>query len=106
MSQRLKSVSEIVAKANDRLYAKHSDIDTLMGMMDSVLRKQGIAADAVTVDCVVRDKKLVFLLHDEAPDLITVALGNKEGDIHSSSEYALDSLTEDVVLQLMEMHFI
>lgn len=106
MKSTLKKLSEIVAQANDQLYARHSTIDTIMGIMDETLRKQGIEADAITVDCVPVNKKIVFLLHDQKPDYVDIALGNKAGEIYSSSEYDLETLSILMVVEIMEQHFL
>jgi len=106
MNKILDELSEVVAKANDLFYQKHDSIDTLMGIMDKTLRAQGMKADAITIDCVKLDKKVVLLIHDEKPDRVSIALGNKNGDIFSSSEYALTDVTENLVLGIMEMNFV
>ncbi len=105
MNQRLKQFSEIVAKANDLFAAKYQNIDTLMGIMDKVLRKQGMEADAVTLDCISQNKKIVFLLHDVKPAQVEFALGNKDGDIFSSSDIDKDQLTTGYILKIMEENF-
>tara|TARA_Y100000034_G_C6556211_1_gene240497 strand:- start:92 stop:418 length:327 start_codon:yes stop_codon:yes gene_type:complete len=106
MNEKLDRLAEIVARANDMFYAKHKTADTLMGIMDKALRAQGMNADAITVDCVALDKKVVLLLHDVKPDIVEIALGNKNGDIFSTSEYELTELTEAVILGVLEMSFI
>jgi len=106
MKSTLKNLSEIVAKANDLFYEKFDNIDTLMGIIDKALRKQGIKADAITIDCVSLDKKIVLLLHDAKPSNVEIALGNKEGDIHSSSEYAISEISEEFILEIIEKNFI
>ena len=105
MKSTLKNLSEIVAQANDLFYSKHEDVDTLMGIMDKTLRKQGMNADAVTIDCIAQNKKIVFVIYDEKPNIVEVALGNKAGDIFSSSQYALNELSVSVVVGIMEMNF-
>ena len=105
MNTVLNDFSEIVAKANDLFYSKFEKFDTLMGIMDKSLRSQGMRADAITIDCIAANKKIVFLLHDDKPDFVNVTLGNKEGDIYSSSEYELTKLSQEVVLGLMETYF-
>lgn len=105
MNSKLQNLSEIVARANDMFYSKF-DIDTLMGIMDKTLRKQGIKADAITIDCIALDKKIVILIHDDKPDTVNIALGNKEGDIYSSSEYELATLSEAIIVEIMEVNFI
>lgn len=106
MKKKLNDLSEVVAKANDTFYSKHKKIDTLMGIMDKSLRNQGMNADAITIDCIALDKKVVFLLHDDKPTVVSVALGNKAGDIYSTSDYVIDDVSEAVVLGIMEMNFV
>lgn len=106
MKNKLNKLSEIVARANDLFYNKHNNIDTLMGIMDKTLRKQGMQADAITIDCVSLDKKIVLLLHDSKPEHVEIALGNKAGAIYSSQEYQLTKISEPVILGIMEMNFI
>ena len=105
MNTKLKKLSEIVAKANDLFYSKFDHINTSMGIMDKTLRAQGMKADAITIDCISRDKKIVFLIHDDKPNLVSIALGNKAGDIYSSSEYELAGISEAVIVEIMEVNF-
>ena len=106
MKSKLQDLSEIVARASDLFYGKFDTVDTLMGIMDKALRNQGIEADAITIDCIPLNKKIVILLHDDKPDFVNIALGNKEGDIYSSSEYELAKVSEAVIVGIMEVHFI
>jgi len=106
MNKKLKQVSEIVAQANDSFFERNKNIDTLMGIMDKTLRKQGMPADAITIDCISLDKKIVFLLHDAKPNSVNIALGNKAGEIESSSDHELAQLSITSVLALLEDTFI
>jgi len=106
MNNKLSKISEIIARANDLFCSKFDHIDTIMGIMDKSLRKQGIKADAITIDCITLDKKIVFLLHDEKPEVVDIALGNKNGDIYSSSEHQLVGVSEAAVVEIMEVNFI
>ena len=105
MNNKLQNLSEIVARAND-LFSSKFDIDTLMGIMDKALRKQGMKVDAITIDCITLDKKIVILIHDDKPDTVDIALGNKEGDIYSSSEYVMNELSVSVIFGIMKNNFI
>ncbi|TWX47211.1 hypothetical protein [Colwellia hornerae] len=106
MKSTLQKVSEIIAKANDLFYNKFDNVDTLMGIMDKNLRNQGMKADAITIDCIAQNKKIVVLIYDEKPNTIVIALGSKEGDIYSSAEYALNELSEAIIIDIMEKNFI
>jgi len=106
MKSTLKSLSEIVAKANDVFYSKYNNIETIMGIMDKTLRNQGMNADAITIDCISLDKKIVILIHDDKPDVANITFGNKSGDIDSSSEYLIREISETVIIDIMEVNFI
>lgn len=106
MTPTLKNLSEIVAHANDALYAQHQNVSTVMGIIDQSLRKQGLAADAITVDCLSLDLKIVIFIRDDRPDTVDIALGNKAGDIHSCTTHAISDISEAFMLQLMQASFV
>jgi hypothetical protein len=106
MKDTLKELSEIVAQANDLFFQRNNSLDTLMGIMDKNLRKQGMNADAITIDCIAANKKIVLVLHDNKPTLVDIALGDKEGMIHSSAEYDLSGITIATILDMMEDNFV
>ncbi len=106
MKSKLQNLSELVARAGDIFESKAGAIDTLMGIMDKTLRNQGIPADAVTIDCIPLNKRIVILLHDDKPDFVSIALGNKEGDIYSSSEHELSTISETKIVEIMDVNFI
>ena len=106
MNSTLKKLSEIVAQANDVFDGRHKNVGTVLGIMDQALRKQGIHADAVTIDCIPLDKKIVLLIHDDKPEIVDIAFANKEGDIHSSSAYDLHKISVSKVTGIMEENFL
>lgn len=106
MNTKLRELSENIAKANDLFIAKHPTIGTTIGIMDKVLRKQGMASDAVTIECLSSNIKIVFLLHDAKPNSVEVAFGNKAGDINSSSDHACELLSDMFILNLLEQSYV
>jgi len=106
MKETLKELSEIVAQANDLFYERNTSVDTLMGIMDKTLRKQGMNADAITIDCIASNKKIVLVLHDSKPDLVDIALGDKNGAIHSSKEHVFKDISITQILNIMEINFL
>ncbi|TYK64835.1 hypothetical protein [Colwellia echini] len=106
MKQNLKNLSEIVANANDIFYERNKNTDTLMGIMDKTLREQGMQADAITIDCVSIDKKIVLVLHDSKADFVDIALGDKAGAINSSTEHLLAEISTEQIVEMMEQYFI
>jgi hypothetical protein len=105
MRASLKSLSDIIAKANDQFYEKNKTIDTVIGILDETLRKQGMQADAISIECIPLNKKIIFLLHDDQLDQVDVALGNRDGDINKSFKCLLIDLTVEQVMKYMNDYF-
>ncbi|PKF61021.1 hypothetical protein CW745_11965 [Psychromonas sp. psych-6C06] len=105
MKASLKSLSDNIAQANDLFYLNNKSLDTVIGIMDKSLRKQGMQAEAISIDCVPLNKKIVFLLHDAKPDQADIAFGNKAGDINSTRQISLSELTVPVILTFMQEYF-
>jgi hypothetical protein len=106
MKRTLNELSEIIAKANDIFCSQFTHINTLIGIMDKNLRNQGIKADVITIDCTALNKKIVFLIHDDTPEVVSIALGNKLGDIYSSSEYIISEISETIIVKIIKDYFI
>lgn len=106
MTPKLSNFAEIIAKANDQFMDKHKLVNTLMGIIDKALRNQGIPADAITIDAVELDKKIVFLLPDALPEAVEVALGNRLGDINKKFQFKLDELDIETVITIFENYFL
>ncbi|PKG37699.1 hypothetical protein [Psychromonas sp. Urea-02u-13] len=105
MREPLKLLSERVAVANDLFYEKNKSTDTVIGIMDKTLRQQGMNAEAISVDCIPLNKKIVFLLHDDKPDHVDIAFGNKAGDISASSQHVLKDLSVEHIVAFMVDYF-
>jgi hypothetical protein len=106
MKPSLTRISEVVAKANDQFDTGHHSVDTVLGIIDKTLRKQGLNADAVSIDCIPLKKKIIFLLHDDIPDKVSITLGSKSGEIFSTSDCLLAEITVAKVQDLMEEFFV
>lgn len=106
MTPKLKDLSEIIAAANDAFFNLYTDINTSIGIMDKVLRQQGMNSDAVIINCITNNKKIVFLLHDEKPETVDVALGNNGGDVETSKQYNLAELDVKKTLDIMKENLV
>jgi hypothetical protein len=105
MTPKLSSFAELVATANDQFMDENKLVDVLMGIIDKALRAQGMTADAITLDAVELNKKIVFLLPDNS-NSVEVALGNKAGDIFEKQHYELAKLSVDELVSLMKSYFL
>ena len=100
MTDRFKQISEWVAKAADAFMAQNSD-SILMGLIDKQLREQGLQADAISIEIVKRNIKILILVPDNINHSIEGLVGNKEGDEYSSFKEPFDALSEERFLDIL-----
>ena len=65
----LLSLSEIASEAHAKIQQDFADINPVIGVMQG-MRKMGIPADVLTIDCLETNKRILIILHDEHPGLI------------------------------------
>lgn len=65
----LLSLSEIASQAHEKIQLDFSHINPVIGVMQG-MRKMGIPADVMTIDCLASNKRILIVLHDELPDII------------------------------------
>lgn len=65
----LMSLSEIASEAHARIQQDFTDINPVIGIMQG-MRKMGIPADVMSIDCLKTKKRILIVLHDEHPGLI------------------------------------
>lgn len=107
MKESTKSLYEITAMANDAYFEKHPNAHTTVGLMDKILRRKGIAADAVTVDNIENKVRVIFIILDDQPETVGIGVGNTlVDDINVLSQLPLNSLTVNDVLALLDQHLV
>ena len=107
MKATTKSLYEISAMANDSFIEKYPSTHTTVGLMDKVLRKKGIPADAVTIDNVDNKIRVIFILLDHQPDTVGIGVGNTlTDDMNILSQRPLQTLTVNDVMIILETHLI
>lgn len=65
----LLSLSDIASQAHEKIQLNFKDINPVIGVMQG-MRKMGIPADVMTIDCLTTNKRIVVVLHDDHPDII------------------------------------
>ena len=68
-NQALLDLSEIASEAHSRIQQDFADINPVIGVMQG-MRKMGIPADVMTIDCLPSKKRILIVLHDQHPGLI------------------------------------
>ncbi|MGY5452448.1 hypothetical protein ACVFI8_16125 [Agarivorans sp. MS3-6] len=68
--QRLVSLTDIANVAHFRIQQDFEDIDPVIGINRS-MRKNGVPADLMTIDCLKTGKRILVVLHDHSPEFIS-----------------------------------
>lgn len=101
----LLSLSEIASEAHGKIQQDFADINPVIGVMHG-MRKMGIPADVMTIDCLVSKKRILVVLHDEHPGLIQYQLTFTDQD--PGDHYHLvptDEVTSDMVYDWIKDYF-
>lgn len=69
LSEQLEKLWEMASDAHAAIQRDFEEIDPIIGVSQN-MRKQGIPADAMTVDCLRSRKRIIIILHDQQPDLV------------------------------------
>ena len=75
----LSALSEIVTEAHARIQQDFSNIDPIVGV-NRGMRSSGIPADAMTIDCLRTNKRIILILHDQQPDVISYQFSFRDKD--------------------------
>lgn len=65
----LLSLSDIASQAHEKIQLDFKDINPVISVMQG-MRKTGIPADVLTIDCLVTNKRILIVLHDLHPDIM------------------------------------
>lgn len=104
-SSPLEQLSDCITDAHRRIQAEREDINPVVGV-NRQMRASGIPADAITIDCLRTDRRILLILHDQQPQLVRYQFGARDRDPESAfEEIRLDALTQTVLVDWMVGYF-
>ena len=101
----LLSLSDIASQAHEKIQQDFEDINPVIGVMQG-MRKMGIPADVLSIDCLASNKRILVVLHDELPGLIRYQFTFSDQD--PSDDYqqlASSEVTHEIVYGWIEKYF-
>ena len=99
------TLSDIATDAHTRIQQDFKDIDPIVGVNRS-MRKSGIPADAMTIDCLKTGKRIILILHDQQPDIIRYQFSFKNKDPDDKfEEIQFNELTADKLYAWISGYF-
>lgn len=101
----LKILCDIATQAHSRIKQDFEEIDPIVGVSQK-MRESGIAADVMTIDCLRSGKRIILILHDQLPDIISYQFTFKAQDPAEQFEHVpLAELSTDKLYDWMKDYF-
>lgn len=79
MTPALSALSDAATEAHTKIQQNFKDLNPVVGVNQG-MRRQGIPADVMTIDCLKSAKRIVIILHDDEPDIVRYQFAHKDQD--------------------------
>lgn len=79
MTPALSALSEAATEAHTKIQQDYKDLNPVVGVNQG-MRRQGIPADVMTIDCLKSAKRIVIILHDDEPEIVRYQFAFKDKD--------------------------
>jgi hypothetical protein len=103
--EKLKKLCDNATAAHARIQQEFITINPIVGVSQH-MRQNGVPADAMTIECFGSDKRIILVLHDQAPDLISYQLTYKDKDPEKAfMRIPFSEMTADKLYELIKQYF-
>jgi len=104
--KQLSVISDMATEAHARIQKDFTEINPVVGVSRS-MRKTGIPADAMTIDCLKSGKRIILVLHDQQPDIIHYQFSFKDKDPDEKFEaVSIEELTTEKLYEWIHVYFL
>lgn len=101
----LTTLCDIASEAHTRIQQTYQDLDPVISVSEN-MRRNGVPADVMTIGCLQSHKRILLILHDHQPGLISYQYGLIDKDPQRGFEQiALDELTAGVLFDWIRGYF-
>ena len=98
-------ISDLVTEAHTFIQRDFADINPVVGVSRK-MRSVGIPADAMTIDCLKTQRRIIIIAHDSAPDVVQYQFSFKDKDPSDDFEkISLVELTASTMYEWMRDYF-
>ncbi|GAA3928250.1 hypothetical protein [Litoribacillus peritrichatus] len=105
ITAQLSKLSDIATEAHTRIQQNFSDLDPVVGVSQN-MRKSGIPADVMTIDCLKTNKRIILILHDQQPELVRYQFAYRDKDPEGQfEEIPFNDLTSDSLYEWIHRYF-
>lgn len=101
----LLSLSDIASQAHEKIQLNFEHINPVISVMQG-MRKAGIPADVMTIDCLASNRRILVVLHDQLPELIRYQFTSSDIEPGDDYEQALSAdVTSETVYGWIKDYF-
>ena len=105
INKQLEALCDIVTESHARIQKDFRDINPIVGV-NQAMREQGVPADLVTIDCSNSDRRIILILHDGQPGIVSYQFSFKDKDPDENFvNIPSDELTADRVYDWIRGYF-
>jgi len=104
-NNKLDSLCDLTTKTHASIQRDFKDINPLVGV-NQRMREMGVPVDAVTIDCLKSGKRIILILHDQQPDMLSYQFSYKNQDPAEIFEHIpFNDLTEHLLYGWIQGYF-
>lgn len=104
-SERLQLVSDAAAEAHNRIQENFKNINPVIGVNQG-MRKANIPADVLTIDCLVTNRRIIVILHDDLPDIVRYQFSFRDQDPEDEfREVSIQAISAQVIYDWIREYF-
>lgn len=103
---RLEALSDLVTDAHTRIQQSFAQLNPVVAVRRG-MRDTGIPADAITIDCLASQKRIVLILHDDQRDALIYQFTTIDADDDPAfQQLPWKDVTVEVLFQWMATQFL
>lgn len=103
--KRLHTLCDIATEAHSWIQRDFKEINPIVGV-NQKMRENGVPADAMTIDCLKSRKRIILILHDQHPDIISYQLSFMDKDPDNKHEHIqFNEFTTKKLYNLIKSYF-
>ena len=101
----LKILADIATEAHTRIQRDFPYINPVVGINQG-MRASGIPADAMTIDCLKTNKRIIIILHDDQPELVRYQFAFRNKDpAEKFEEIPFNTVTTQLMYDWIACYF-
>jgi len=102
----LEALCDLATEAHTRFQQEVQHIDPIVGVNQG-MRASGFPADVMTIDCIKNGKRIILILHDDKPEVISYQFAWRDKDPEGEfTDIPFSEVTKESLLGWMKRYLV